>query len=166
METTERLSLPMLLAGQAQKEISHNEALQILDTVVCGAVEEGPRNDQPATPVSGTAYIVGASPTGEWSQYAHHVATFTAAGWRYVAPTHGLVLLVISTATFAAFGTTGWEVGAVRCERLMIGGVQVVGQQSPSIAAPAGGTMVDSEARATLDQLLSALRSHGLIAAS
>jgi hypothetical protein len=166
METTQRLSMPMLLAGQAQKEVFHNEALHILDAMVCGAVEEGPRNDPPASPSPGTAYIVGAAPMAEWSLFAHHVAAFTAAGWRYIAPTPGLILFIKATATFATYGTAGWEVGAIRGERLIIGGSQVVGPQSAAIAAPAGGTIVDSELRATMEQVLMALRSHGLIAAS
>lgn len=149
-----------------KETIWHNEALHILDAMVCGAVEEGPRNDPPASPTAGTAYIVGASPMAEWSLFAQHVAAFTAAGWRYIAPTPGLVQFIKATATFATYGTAGWEVGALRGARLIIGGSQVVGPQSAAIAAPAGGTIVDFEVRATMEQVLAALRSHGLIAAS
>ena len=46
----------------------------------------------------------------------------------------------------------------------MIGGVRVVGAQRPAIAAPTGGTVVDGEVRAVLDQVLTAMRAHGLIA--
>ena len=53
MSSTTRLHLPFLSAGQAQKEFSHNEALQALDFLVAGAVEEGPRNDPPTAPVHG-----------------------------------------------------------------------------------------------------------------
>jgi hypothetical protein len=46
---------------------------------------------------------------------------------------------------------------------LLLDGVQVVGTRASAIASPAGGTTVDSEARATIGQLLEALRQHGLI---
>ncbi len=39
MSATPRLSLPFIVPGQAQKELFHNEALQLLDVLVAGAVE-------------------------------------------------------------------------------------------------------------------------------
>ena len=52
----------------------------------------------------------------------------------------------------------------MRGSSLVIGGVQVVGSRASAIAAPTGGTTVDGEGRAAIDQILSALREHGLIA--
>ena len=52
MNSTDRLSLPLLIAGQAQKELFHNEALQTLDTLVAAAVEDAPANDPPQSPSS------------------------------------------------------------------------------------------------------------------
>ena len=53
MELTERLSMPLLSAGQAQKELFHNEALQLLDMAVAAAVETPPQDDPPAGPAEG-----------------------------------------------------------------------------------------------------------------
>ena len=58
---------------------------------------------------------------------------------------------------------TGWEVGQARASRVLIGGQQVVGARQAAIAAPAGGTTADAEARACLSAILGALKSHGLI---
>lgn len=164
MDATERLSLPMLFAGQSQKEVFHNEALQVLDTLAAGAVEEPERNDPPSSPVAGSCYLVGAAPTGEWSQYPDHLAAFSGAGWRFVAPVPGLVVLVKSTGIFATYGLAGWEIGTISGSRVVINGTQIVGPQAGTIAGPSGGTTIDSEARATLEQVLAALRTHGLIA--
>lgn len=166
MNATERLSLPMLIPGQAQKEFFHNEALHILDAIVAGAVEEPPRDEPPATPASGQCYLVGGSPAGDWSGYSGHVAVFSEAGWRFVAPVAGMSLLVKSTGTFATSGPTGWEVGTLRASRVILEGEQVIGPRAEPIAAPAGGSTVDAEARLTLEQILSVLRQHGLIATS
>lgn len=117
MEATDRLSLPLLIAGQAQKEVFHNEALQALDIVVAGAVEEPPRNDPPASPLPGNFYLVGEDPSGEWSQRARCVAAFGSGGWRFVTPTIGLVLLVKTTGTFATYGAIGWQVGTLAGSR-------------------------------------------------
>jgi hypothetical protein len=48
---------------------------------------------------------------------------------------------------------------------LHVAGSQVVGARQAAIAAPDGGTNQDSEARVTIGAILSALRTHGLIAA-
>lgn len=52
----------------------------------------------------------------------------------------------------------------MRGDSVLIGGQQVVGARGAAIAGPAGGAMVDSEARAAIAQILSALGTHGLIA--
>jgi hypothetical protein len=47
---------------------------------------------------------------------------------------------------------------------LKLDGVQVVGAQQAAIPPALGGSVRDVEARATLDQILEALREHGLVA--
>lgn len=141
-------------------------ALQLLDAVVAGAVEEPPRDEPPASPLSGQCYLVGSSPVGDWSQHAGKLAVFSEAGWRFVAPVAGMSLLVKTSETLATYGSAGWEVGTIRASRLLVEGEQVVGPRSAAISDPAGGSTVDAEARFTLQQVLSALRQHGLIATS
>lgn len=164
MEATERLLLPMLIAGQAQKEIYHNEALHLLDALVAGAVEGPPQDDPPASPSSGQCYIVGGSPSGEWSQYPNNVAVFSGAGWRFIAPVAGMSLLVKTSGTLATYGSAGWEVGTVRASRVIVDGDQVIGPRGEAIASPAGGSVIDAEARLAVEGVLSVLREHGLIA--
>ena len=164
MSSTPRLALPFLSAGQAQKEFFHNEALQTLDMLVAGAVEEPPRAAPPASPAVGAAYIVAASPTGAWGGKALNLAAYTTGGWRFVAPVEGMVAYVKSSGVWAAHRGGAWEVGSVRGSSVIVGGLQVVGGRAAAIADPSGGTMVDSQARAALGQILAALRQHGLIA--
>ena len=165
MTRTPRLALPFLSQGQAQKEITHNEALQILDFLVAGAVAEPPRNDPPASPAIDDCYIVGPAPTSLWAGWADAVAGFSVGGWRRIAAVPGMRVYVQATEQWACYRTTGWELGVVRGAKLIIEGQQVVGAQSASIASPAGGASIDAEARASINQILSALRGHGLIAA-
>jgi hypothetical protein len=46
---------------------------------------------------------------------------------------------------------------------LFVQGEQVVGSRAAPIVDPAGGSVIDSEARSSLTQILGALRAHGLI---
>jgi hypothetical protein len=51
----------------------------------------------------------------------------------------------------------------VRADALLINDEQVIGPRAAAIASPSGGTVIDSEARSTIDAILGALRQHGLI---
>lgn len=152
------------IAGQSQKELFHNEALQLLDMVVAAAVEEPPRNDPPPSPAPGSCFIVGSAPTGQWAGMAAALALFTDAGWRFAGPVEGMQALVKPSSTWATYRSGAWELGTVRAERVMIGGIQVVGAQAPAVADAAGGGTVDTQARSAVNALLSAMRAHGLIA--
>lgn len=163
MEVTDRLALPFILPGQAQKEVTHNEALQVLDAIVSGAVEGAPVNDPPPDPDVGSCFIVGSVPTGEWSQHQASIASFTSGGWRFIAPVEGMRLLLKDAKTFAVYVSGAWELGTVTASQIVVAGEQVVSTRASAIADPSGGSMVDSEARATLTEVLSALRHHGLI---
>lgn len=145
MSATPRLGLPFLNVGQAQKEFTHNEALQTLDIVVAGAVEEPPRAAPPDSPAEGACYIVEVMATGDWAGHDGCVAAWTSGGWRFVAPIEGMSFRVRSTGTTLSFADGAWQSGA-------------------AIASPAGGATIDDEARAAVDAILAALRLHGLIA--
>jgi Protein of unknown function (DUF2793) len=149
--------------GQAQKEFFHNEALQTLDLLVAAAVEDGPLNTPPASPVIGACYIVGSSPTDAWAGNPQALAGYTSGGWRFVPPFEGIGVYLKSTTDFANFRGGTWELGLLRGSSVMIGDQRVVGGRAAAIADPAGGTIVDAEARTTIGQILAALRQHGLI---
>ena len=163
MSGTPRLGFPFLSAGQAQKEILHNEALQLLDIVVAAAVEELPRASAPSTPPQAACYIVGAPATGEWAGKEDMLAGYSAGGWRFIPPVEGTTVFVRSTATWALYREGAWELGTLRGSSLLIDGQKVVGSRASAITAPAGGSNIDVEARATIGEILSALRQHGLI---
>jgi hypothetical protein len=164
MDSSQRLSLPFISPGQAQKELYVNESLQILDFVSAAAVEEPPRNDPPVPPVVGTCFLVGPSPTGDWGGHPNALASYTMAGWRFVAPLDGLKVWVKSTSVSAIYAGGIWQIGTLYGSKVVIEGAQVVGAQASAIADPTGGMTTDSEARAAISSILTALRQHGLIA--
>ncbi|MGJ3648028.1 DUF2793 domain-containing protein [Sphingomonas sp. GlSt437] len=163
-DTTSRLALPLLQAGQAQKELYHNEALALLDLTVAAAVESVGLDSPPASPTFGQCWIIGDAPTGDWSGHANALAGWTEGGWRFVTPRAGLSAWSTADAVFCRFDGIRWAVGDVPIRRLTAGGVQVVGSQQPGIESPTGGTVVDPEARTAIAAILAALRRHGLIA--
>lgn len=163
-ETTVRLGLPFLAAGQAQKELSHNEALTLLDMTVQPVVVAVGANAPPATPVAGQCWIVGAAPTAAWTGRANAIAGWTAGGWRFLEARAGMAAWSTGDAALARFSGSAWVIGVVQGTQLILGGDQVVGSRGPAITTPSSGAVIDVEGRAALGSILSALRSHGLIA--
>lgn len=141
---TVRWALPLLAVAQAQKEITHNEALTLLDVLVQSAVEDGPQAAPPIAPDIGQCWIVGAAPTGAWAAQAGALALWTSGGWRFVVPRTGMRLTRLSDGARLRFEATGWV-------------------EPTLVANPAGGTSVDVEARAAIEALKIGLAAHGLI---
>ncbi len=63
MPETPLLSLPLLDASQAQKHITHNEALLLLDAALHLSVASRTANAPPGSPQEGDRHIAGVSPT-------------------------------------------------------------------------------------------------------
>lgn len=164
-EASARLGLPYLAAGQAQKEWTHNEALALLDLAAQAAVEAAGLDAPPPAPVEGQAWIVGVRPTGAWAGRPRALAGWTAGGWRFVEAREGMAAWVAAEGAVARFRAGEWTVGEVRCRRVLVDGLPVLGARQPPVASPAGGAAQDAEARAALAGVLAALRAHGLIAA-
>jgi hypothetical protein len=164
MDATPRWALPMLFAGQAQKEIYHNEALALIDMLLHGRVESADRSAPPVAPMVGQCWIVASGASGDWADHAGAIALWTEGGWRFVPPRAGLAIDVADRDYGLFYDGTEWRPGKIRGESLYMGGEKVVGLRVAAIAGPVGGEVVDVEARSTLGDILSALRSHGLIA--
>jgi hypothetical protein len=151
MELTARFGLPLLVAGQGQKEITHNEALVLLDAMVGCVVERWDVATPPSLKVEGQCWLVPAGATAEWSGRADQVAIWTAGGWRFLSPPDGTSVYV--------------RAGSERLKRLNGIWTREVPTNVPAAAVtdPTGGSIIDSEARAVLSLLLERLRQMGLI---
>jgi hypothetical protein len=161
-EASARLSLPFLSSGQAQKEVTHNEALQRLDLLVQPVALSASLSTPPLSPDEGACWIVAAAPDDGWSGHEGDIAQWTAGGWRFAQPSAGWECHVLDRAGMMRFDGSQWRDGAVRADGLYVAGVRVVGAQQDAIAAPSGGTVVDGEARAAITAILDTLQAHGL----
>lgn len=163
-ESSSRFALPYLQPGQAQKEVFHNEALTTIDALLHPVVQTAGDNAPPGSPAIGQCWIVGGSPTGAWTGQAGMVALWSEGGWRFVAPVDGMTLWLASAQVWARRSGSIWIIGDIPANTISVAGLQILGARQPAIADPAGGTVVDTEARGTITALLAALRTHGLIA--
>lgn len=165
MSDTARLALPLLESGQAQKELTHNEALALIDLGMHAEVEAVGVDLPPGAPAIGECWVVGTAPVGAWTGQAGAIAGWTAGGWRFLRPREGMRAWNRAAGREATRADGAWEDGVVRASRVIVDGTQVVGARRPAVALPTGGTVIDTEARAAMAQLLAALTAHGLLAA-
>ena len=163
LATTPRLGLPLLAAGQAQKEIVHNEALALADMLMQPLAESLDRNDPPSAALPGQTWVVGDAPTGAWAGHARAIAGWGEGGWRFVPAVEGLSVTLRSPGSGAIFRDGSWREGVVEAREIRVDGVRVTGPRRAAISTPSGGATVDAEARSAVAAILAALRAHGLI---
>jgi len=89
MTDTPRLSLPAIEAAQAQKHVTHNEALVLLDALTQLTVESRSLTTPPGSPAEGACYIPAVGATGAWSGWDGQIAVNNG-GWFVIAPLPGL----------------------------------------------------------------------------
>jgi Protein of unknown function (DUF2793) len=109
MSDTPLLALPLIEASQAQKHVTHNEALLALDGSVHLAVISRSLSAPPALPADGDRYLVAASATGEWLGHSGHIASRQGASWRFATPKPGWRLWVQSEELFLLFDGVAWR---------------------------------------------------------
>jgi hypothetical protein len=76
MQKSPNLQLPYIAAAQAQKHVTHNEALQALDAIVQLAVLDRDLAVPPPLPNDGDRYIVRPTGSGEWSGHDQELAVW------------------------------------------------------------------------------------------
>lgn len=139
---TPRLDLPLLFAGQSQKEGFVNEITARLDALL-GLAIEGELSMPPATALDGQSWLVAAGASGAWLGRAGQIASHQAGNWLYTAPVDGLRLLNRITGQEMRYHA-GW---------------QAPGRPSH----PSGGATVDTEARTAIGAIMAALTIAGII---
>ena len=89
-DQTANLALPYILSNQAQKHVTHNEALRRLDGLVQLIVQsEGAT--PPGSPAEGQCFAVASSTTGAWSGRPSMLALFEDGGWTFLTPRTGWI---------------------------------------------------------------------------
>ncbi len=108
MDLSDNLALPYIMPSQAQKHVTHNEAIGILDALVQLAVRDRDLAAPPAAPADGDRYIVAASATGDWSGMSGKIAHRLDGAWTFYAPRPGFVAYIADEAAFAHWTGSAW----------------------------------------------------------
>lgn len=140
-----RHALPLLTTAQAQKEITHNEALILIDALLHPFVQ-GRASEPPTLTESdqGKCWLVDEIPAGSWTSHSSEIACWTGGSWRFLKLSVGARIFDDSSQSYGHLTGSGWLF-------------------APEIATPIGGAVVDSEAREVIELLLEHLRAVGVV---
>ena len=110
MSDTTHLGLPYLLAAQAQKHITHNEALRLLDAMVQLSVLDRMRTTPPASPADGDRHLVASGATGLWAGWDLNIAFWVDGAWIRLVPRTGWMVWVAAESLFLVWTGSAWDV--------------------------------------------------------
>jgi hypothetical protein len=103
------LALPYILPAQAQKHVTHNEAIRVLDVLVQLAVADRTRTAAPASPVIGDRHIVAVGAVGEWAGKDTQIAVYDVEGWVFFPPQAGWRAEVLADGAAVVFDGSAWN---------------------------------------------------------
>lgn len=145
MTTTPNLVLPYLAAGQAQKHVTLNESLRMLDALVQLGVLSRALAAPPASPADGDRHIIAASPAGAWAGHAGRIAAFQDGGWMIYTPKEGWLAFVGDEDKLLAFDGAGWiEPGGTLQNRPVVG-VNATADMTNRLTVSAPATLLNHE---------------------
>ena len=107
-DITPNLHLPYLIAAQAQKHVTHNEAIRSLDAVVQLSVVDRAHTAPPATPAEGERYIVAGGATGVFADHVGQIAAWQDGGWLFRAATTGWIAYVAAENIAVVWTGSAW----------------------------------------------------------
>lgn len=95
--TTARLNIPFVLPSQAQKHVTVNTALTMIDARVQLSAISHSITTPPTAPADGDTYLVPTGATGDWVGQDDAIAVFDKSAWTFVTPAEGWICYVTDT---------------------------------------------------------------------
>jgi hypothetical protein len=103
------LAVPYIDAAQAQKHVTHNEALQLLDALVHLSVSARNQSEPPATSIEGQRFIVAANATGAFAGKDLQIGAFVSGAWIFFAPRAGWRAFVEAESLLLIYDGAAWR---------------------------------------------------------
>ena len=107
-----RLNLPYIQENQAQKYITHNEGMRILDSLTQLYVLSRTLSAPPSAPQAGDRYIVAQNATGAWTGHENSIADWDVNGWLFYPPQHGWLAWDRAQDALIAWDDSAWVLAA------------------------------------------------------
>lgn len=108
MSDTPNLQLPYIEAAQAQKHVTHNEALRNLDALVQLSIADRDLASPPASPNDGDRYLVASGASGDWAGKENLIAAWQDGAWQFHTPRTGWLIWVVDEESLLVFDGTAF----------------------------------------------------------
>jgi hypothetical protein len=141
-DTTPRLALPLLAAAQAQKHVTHNEALVRLDQILHLSVKSRLAPMPPGDPAENEKHIVADAAGGAFAGQSGKIACFTSGAWDFIAPSDGWLAWVEDDAALVAYHAGAW-VSAGTAAALSTLGINASADMTNRLAVSSPATLLN-----------------------
>jgi len=136
------LSMPFLVPSQAQKHVTHNEALAVLDALVQLTVADRGLLSPPASAVEGDRHIVPAGGAANWNAPVGTVAMFINNGWLFSTPRPGWRAYVQAEERMVIWLDDAWQDLTTLFRQLAQLGINTSADDTNRLAVSAAATLL------------------------
>ena len=136
------LSLPLIQPSQAQKHVTHNEALRVLDVLVQLTVQSADGTAPPVASTDGDRHIVASGATGDWAGQDHNIALLENGTWQFFTPMEGWHAEVLATVETVRFNGSAWAEVTPDTNNLDHVGVNTIADTTNRLAVSSEATLL------------------------
>ena len=149
-EQTPKLSLPLIQGAQAQKHVTHNEAIELLDMLTQLSVEAVGTTTPPTSANEGQTWVVGAGATGAWAGRDDDIASWRGGGWLFVSPKGGWHAWSKADDKFSVYFDGSWQdlpggSGTPDMNNLVGVGINATADATNKLAVAADATLLNHD---------------------
>ncbi|NDW44268.1 DUF2793 domain-containing protein [Ruegeria sp. PrR005] len=141
-ETSPKLGLPYIQPAQAQKHVTHNEAIRELDTLVQLRITGFGTETAPGTPALGETHALGPVPGGVWAGQGGNLATWDGETWQFLTPQEGWLAWDIAASRLRSHAGANWVYPDLTGDQLARLGIATAADDTNRLAVAADAVLL------------------------
>ena len=142
-QTTTNLKLPYIAPSQAQKHVTHNEAIRALDALVQLSVTSRGLTEPPLEPGEGDRYIVAPEAAVPWAGKNNQIAAWQDGAWAFFQPQEGWYAWVAEERAFIVFDRNSWSEVTTGTNPVALIGINTVADENNRLALKSPASLFD-----------------------
>ncbi|CAN7557859.1 DUF2793 domain-containing protein [Phyllobacterium sp. LjRoot231] len=143
MDQTSNLKLPYIAPSQAQKHVTHNEAIRALDALVQLSVTSRKLASAPLEPQEGDRYIVASGAAAPWAGKDNQIAAWQDGAWAFFQPQEGWYAWVTEEHSFVVFDQASWSEVKTGINPVALVGINTVADENNRLALKSPASLFD-----------------------
>jgi hypothetical protein len=108
MADTPNLGISLIEASQAQKHVTMNEALYVIDALLQATVISQLATP-PGSPTNGDTHIIIATATGDWTGHEDKIAAYINSAWEFITPKEGWRVYDQNLDRYVIYDGSDWD---------------------------------------------------------